>query len=68
MLRINKNTPVIKPGKEDNPSDNISKFTWSSDLTFESPDNDDMIYKDNDDKDDMILSDIDRYFIGWDGI
>lgn len=57
MLRINKNTPVIKPGKEDNSSDNNSKFTWSSDLTFESPDNDV-----------MILNDIDKYYIGWDGI
>lgn len=63
MLRINKNTPIINPRKEDNHSNRNFDWSWSSELTFESPNNDDK----NDD-DNMILSETDKYYIGWEGI
>lgn len=58
MLRINKNTPVINPSKEDNNPNNNFDWSWTSDLTFESPN--------NDDKDDEILSDTDKWLLGID--
>lgn len=58
MLRINKNTPVINPSKEDNNHNNNFDWSWTSDLTFESPN--------NDDKDDEILSDTDKWLLGID--
>lgn len=58
MLRINKNTPVINPSKEDNNPNNNFDWSWTSDLTFESTN--------NDDKDDEILSDTDKWLLGID--